>query len=205
TTASSRRNRASAILLVAVLVACGGGKEAAKEGEKPAADAKPAGDGYQTSYTGYVSKSFPGGLSDTVEAVKSALRGLDLEITGESGGVFEKSLDAEAQDGTSLVATVKEISKDQARVSVKGGDLLGDRDAPPRRRILSEVDARVAAGKAEAEERRRRWRPSGSGLGMTGTTTTTAQPAKRRGAAVGAGFRSKCRRRRCSTAAGSGS
>jgi hypothetical protein len=184
-TASSRRNRASAILLVAVLVACGGGKEPSKEAEKPAADAKPAGDGYQTSYTGYVSKSFPGGLSDTVEAVRSALRGLELEVTGESGGVFEKSLDAEAQDGTSLVATIKEISKDQARVSVKVGYFLGDRDAA--RRILSEVDARFAAGKADAEERRRRWRPSGSGLGMTGpttgpttaTTTTTTQPAKR--------------------------
>jgi hypothetical protein len=99
--------------------------------------------------------------------------------------VFEKSLDAEAQDGTSLVATIKEISKDQARVSVKVGYFLGDRDAA--RRILSEVDARFAAGKADAEERRRRWRPSGSGLGMTGpttgpttaTTTTTTQPAKR--------------------------
>jgi Protein of unknown function (DUF3568) len=175
-TPSSRRKRTSAFLLVAVLVACGGGKEAPKEGEKPAADAKPAGDGYQTSYTGYVSKSFPGGLSDTVEAVKSALRGLDLEITGESGGVFEKSVDAEAQDGTSLVATVKEISKDQARVSVKVGYLLGDRDAA--RRILSEVGGRVAAAKAEAEERRRRWRPSGSGVGMTPTTTTTPPPKR---------------------------
>jgi uncharacterized protein DUF3568 len=172
---------------MAVLAACGGGggKEPAKDADKPAADAKAAGDGYQTSYTGYVSKSFPGGLADTVEAVKSALRGLELEATGESGGVFEKSLDAEAQDGTSLVVTIKEISKDQARVSVKVGYFLGDRDAA--RRILSEVDARFTAGKAEAEERRRRWRPSGSGIGMTGSTTattagastTTTQPARR--------------------------
>ena len=163
--------RWSALLLVAVLAACGGGKEAPKEGEKAAADAKAA-DGYETSWTGYVSRTFPGGLGDTVEAVKSALRGLDLEITGESGGVFEKSVDAEAQDGTSLVASVKEVSKDQTRVSVKVGYLLGDGDAA--RRILSEIEARVASGKAEAEERRRRWRPSG-----TGVATTTTQPPQR--------------------------
>lgn len=163
--------RWSALLLVAVLAACGGGKEAPKEGEKPAADAKAA-DGYETSWTGYVSRTFPGGLADTVEAVKSALRGLDLEITGESGGVFEKSVDAEAQDGTSLVASVKEVSKDQTRVSVKVGYLLGDGDAA--RRILSEIEARVASGKAEAEERRRRWRPSGAGV-----ATTTTQPPQR--------------------------
>ncbi len=161
------------LCLAAVLVACGG-KDAPKDAEKPAAAAKPP-DGYQTSWTGYVSKTFPGGLTDTVEAVKSALRGLDLEITGESGGVFEKSLDAEAQDGTSLVASVKEVSKEQSRVAVKVGYLLGDGDAA--RRILSEVDARIVAAKADAEERRRRWRPSGSGLGMTATTTTTVGAA----------------------------
>lgn len=166
--------RWSALLLVAVLAACGGGKEAPK-GEKPAADAKAAG-GYETSWTGYVSRTFPGGLADNVEAVKSALRGLDLEITGESGGVFEKSVDAEAQDGTSLVASVKEVSKDQTRVSVKVGYLLGDGDAA--RRILSEIEARVASGKTEAEDRRRRWRPSGAGVGMTATTTTTQPPQR---------------------------
>ena len=63
-TATSRRTRWSALLLVAVLAACGGGKEAPKEGEKPAADAKPA-DGYETSWTGYVSKTFPGGTRPT--------------------------------------------------------------------------------------------------------------------------------------------
>jgi hypothetical protein len=169
----SKRPRWTGLLLVAALAACGGGKkEEPKEGDKPAA-AKPA-DGYQTSWSGYVSRTFPGALGDTVEAVKSALRALDLEVTGESGGVFEKSLEAEAGDGTSLVASVKEVSKDQTRVSVKVGYLLGDQDAA--RRILSEVEGRVAGAKAEAEERRRRWRPSGSGVGMTGTTTTT-QPA----------------------------
>jgi hypothetical protein len=163
------------LLLLAVLTACGGGKEAPKEADKTPPDAKPP-EGYQTSWSGYVSKTFPGALDDNVEAVKSALRALNLEITGESGGVFEKSLDAEAQDGTSLVASVKEVSKDQTRVSVKVGYLLGDGDAA--RRILSEVEGRVAAAKADAEERRRRWRPSGSGLGMTSSTTTT-QPPKR--------------------------
>jgi Protein of unknown function (DUF3568) len=169
------RSRWAGLLLAAALTACGGDKEKPKEGEQPAAAAKPV-DGYQTSWTGYVSKTFPGALADNAEAVKSALRSLDLEITGESGGVFEKSLEAEAQDGTSLVASVKEVSKDQTRVSVKVGYLLGDKDAA--RRILSEVEGRIAAGKAEAEERKRRWRPSGSGVGMTATTTTT-QPAKR--------------------------
>lgn len=172
----SKRSRWTGLLLVAALAACGGGKkEEPKEGEKPAAAAKPA-DGYQTSWSGYVSRTFPGVLGENVEAVKSALRALDLEITGESGGVFEKSLEAEAGDGTSLVASVKEVSKDQTRVSVKVGYLLGDKDAA--RRILSEVEERVAAAKADAEERRRRWKPSGSGAGMTGTTTTTL-PAQR--------------------------
>lgn len=80
-------------------------------------------------------------------------------------------LEAEAQDGTSLVASVKELSKDQRRVSVKVGYLLGDGDAA--RRILSEVEGRLAAAKAEAEERRRRWRPSG-----TAPTTTTQPPTR---------------------------
>ncbi len=172
----SKRSRSAALLLVAALLACGGKKEEPKEAEKPAA-ATPA-DGYQTSWSGYVSRTFPGALGDNVEAVRSALRALDLEITGESGGVFEKSLEAEAGDGTSLVASVKEVSKDQTRVSVKVGYLLGDKDAA--RRILSEVEGRVAAAKADAEERRRRWRPSGSGVGMTGTTTTTLPGAPSR-------------------------
>ena len=158
-------------LAVLTRAAAGGGPQ---RGEKAPPDAKPP-DGYQTSWSGYVSKTFPGALDDNVEAVKSALRALNLEITGESGGVFEKSLDAEAQDGTSLVASIKEVSKDQTRVSVKVGYLLGDSDAA--RRILSEVEGRVAAAKADAEERRRRWRPPGSGIGMTSTTTT--QPPKR--------------------------
>jgi hypothetical protein len=161
---------------MAALAACGGGKEKPKEGEQPAAAAKPA-DGYTTSWTGYVSRTFPGGLADNVEAVKSAMRALDLDITGEGGGVFEKSLDAEAHDGTSLVASVKEVSRDQTRVSVKVGYFLGDRDAA--RRILSEVESRLAAAKQEAEERRRRWRPAGSAMGMIGTTTTTTPPATR--------------------------
>ena len=174
-TVASRKVRWRVLLLLAVLTACGG-KEAPKDADKAPPDAKPP-DGYQTSWSGYVSKTFPGALDDNVEAVKSALRALNLEITGESGGVFEKSLDAEAQDGTSLVVSVKEVSKDQTRVSVKVGYLLGDGDAA--RRILSEVEGRVAAAKADAEERRRRWHPSGSGIGMTSPTTTTQPPPKR--------------------------
>src|SRR5262245_44340439 len=95
----------SAVLLLALLVACGGGTKESKEGAAPAPEAKPA-DGIETSWSGYVSKRFPGTLGETVEAVKSALRGLELEVTGESGGVFEKSLDAEAGDGTSMVVSV---------------------------------------------------------------------------------------------------
>jgi hypothetical protein len=161
---------------MAAVAACGGGREKPKDGEQAAAAAKPA-DGYTVSWAGYVSKTFPAGLAENVEAVKSAMRSLDLEITGESGGVFEKSLDAEAQDGTSLVASVKEVSRDRTRVSVKVGYFLGDRDAA--RRILSEVENQVATAKAEAEERRRRWRPAGSAMEMTGTTTTTTPPARR--------------------------
>ncbi len=174
-TASCKRTRWVVALLVA-LAGCGGGREAKKEEAPAAAPTGPAA-GVQTSWFGYVSKTYPGALDVNVEAVKSALRHLDLEITGESGGIFEKTLDAEAKDGTSLVASVKEVGKNETRVAVKVGYLLGDADAA--RRILSEVEEQVAVAKTEAEERRRRWRPSGGAVGMTGTTTTTSVPARR--------------------------
>jgi len=177
--ASSQPARWVLVLLLAIAGACGGSKEAPKDDKAAAPPAAPTA-GYETSWLGYVSKTFPGPLADNVEAVKSALRALDLEVTEESGGLFEKSLEAEGRDGTSLIVRVKEISKDQTRVSVKVGYFLGDGDAA--RRILSEVDGRVAAGKAEAEERRRRWRPPGTAVGMTTTTTTpsTTVPGPKR-------------------------
>ena len=174
--AASKRARWFEALLLVAAIACGGTKEPSKEGDKGAAPpAAPTG-GYETSWLGYVSKPFPGTLDDDAEAVRSALRALGLEITEESGGLFEKNLSAVGGDGTSLVVSVKEISKDQTRVSVKVGYLLGDGDAA--RRILSEVEGRISAVKAEAEERRRRWRSSGSGTGMASPTTTTTAPAK---------------------------
>jgi hypothetical protein len=175
--AASKRARWIGAILVAAAMACGGSKEPSKESDKGGAPPPAPSGGYETSWTGYVSKTFPGTLDDDVEGVKSALRALGLEITGESGGLFEKNLSAVGGDGTSLVVTVKEISKDQTRVSVKVGYMLGDGDAA--RRILSEVEGRIGAAKAEAEERRRRWRSSGSGTGMAAPTTTTTAPSKR--------------------------
>jgi len=174
--AASKRAQWTWALVAVIATACGGGKEPSKEGDKGGAPpAAPTG-GYETSWLGYVSRTFPGTLDDDVEAVKSALRALNLEISNESGGLFEKRLEAEGSDGTSLVVSVKEIGKDQTRVSVKVGYLLGDGDAA--RRILSEVEGRIGAAKAEAEERRRRWRSSGSGMGMTATTTTLGGGAR---------------------------
>jgi hypothetical protein len=173
--AASKRRRWAGVLLVAIAVACG--DKGASKGDDQAAPAPAPTGGFETSWSGYVSKTYPGTLSDNAEAVKSALRALDLEITRDRGGIFEQSLDAKARDGTSLVVSVKEVGKDKTRVSVKVGYLLGDGDAA--RRILSEVEEKITAGRADAEQRRRRWRSPGSGMGMTGTTTTTTLPGAR--------------------------
>src|SRR5262245_18781041 len=96
-------------LLLAAAIACGGSKEPSKEGDKGGAPPPAPSGGYETSWTGYVSKTFPGTLDDDVEGVKSALRALGLEITEESGGLFEKNLSAVGGDGTSQVVTVQEL------------------------------------------------------------------------------------------------
>ena len=83
--AASKRVQWIGAILGAAAIACGGSKEPAKEGDKGGAPPPAPSGGYETSWTGYVSKTFPGTLDDDVEGVKSALRALGLEITEESG------------------------------------------------------------------------------------------------------------------------
>jgi Protein of unknown function (DUF3568) len=150
----------------------GGGGSAPAQGDKaPAAKA----DGFQTSMFGYVAKTYDGELGQCVDAAKAALKKLGLEVTDEGGGIFEKSLDAEARDGTSLVVRVKELSRGTTKVSIKVGYLLGDGDAA--RRIHSELEGELAARRDEAAERQRRWRAGSTTPGMGAATSTTVPPA----------------------------
>lgn len=165
---SGRRARpARQLLAAAVLVAaCGGGAPA--QGDKAAPpDAAAQGDGFEVSMLGYVSRTYDGDLASAVDGTRAALRQLGLQVTDESGGIFEKTLEAESAEG-SLVAVAKEVARGRTRVAIKVGYLLGDRDAA--RRIHSEVETALGARAAEAEERKRRWRggTAGSGPGAAG-------------------------------------
>ena len=176
------RRLALAAGLGLLVVACGGGSGggAPAQGEK----APPAkADGFETSWSGYLSKTYPGDLGPCVDAAKAALKKLGLEVTGEGGGIFEKTLEGEAGDGTSLDVRVKEVTRGTTRVSIKVGYLLGDKDAA--RRIHSEIEGELVARRDEATERQRRWRsgstmPSMGTPGGTGTPGTTVPPAPAR-------------------------
>ena len=166
-----------------LVVACGGGGGGGGGGGTPAQgdkapEAKP--DGFETSWSGYLSKTYPGDLGPCVDAAKASLKKLGLEVTDEGGGIFEKTLEGEAGDGTTLDVRVKEVSRGTTRVSIKVGYLLGDKDAA--RRIHSEIEGELAARRNETAERQRRWRPGGTtpGMGVPGTTLapgTTVPPA----------------------------
>ena len=149
-----------AILLV--VGACGGGGNigggGAGGGQKPEGDKPPDAKSpvFETSWLGNLSKTYDGELSQCTEATRAALRNLDLEVTKDEPGMFEKTLEAESKDGTSLVVTLKEVTKDTTRISIKVGYLLGDKDAA--RRIHSEIEDQVSSRRAEADERKRRWR-----------------------------------------------
>lgn len=145
--------------------------------KKKDADAAPAEspDGFEASMLGVVSRSYEGNLESTLDAVHTALRKLDVDVTEEQGGMFEKSLEAEGSDGTALVVTVKELAKDQTRVGVKVGYLLGDEDAA--RRIHNEIGDELSSRRSETDARKKRWRSSVTGATGATATTTTIAPA----------------------------
>lgn len=145
------------------MAACGGGGKPSEQ--QPA----PAGAEFESSLTG-LSRTYEGDHDLSVEATKAALKRLGLNVTDESGGVFKKTLDAESQDGTSVVVQLAGLSKGSTRISVKVGYLLGDRDAA--QRIHSEVEAELEARRGAVREMQRKW---GGGAGPT-TTTLPGRP-----------------------------
>ena len=169
----TRLGRSLAAALLAVLVGCGGGGGGGKAEEAPAA--APKGDGFETSWLGYLSKTYDGELGQCADATRAALKKLDLEVVQDGGGIFQKTLDAEAKDGTSLVVDLKEVTKATTRVSVKVGYLLGDKEAA--RRIHSEIEGELSGRRNEAEERRRRWR-SGTIMPPAASPPSTTIPPR---------------------------
>lgn len=121
--------------------------------------AAAAGEGIQTSWFGYLSKTYDGDLEQAVAATKAAAQKLGLEVAEESGSIFEKTLDLESRDGTSAVVGVTEVTRTSTRISVKVGYLLGNADAA--RRIHSEIEGQFGKAKQEAEDRAKRWRTGG--------------------------------------------
>lgn len=162
----------AAVLLAVLIAACGGGAGGSAGGEGGEKAAPAAGDGFETSWLGHLSKTYEGDLAQCAEATKAALRKLDLEVVESGGGIFQQTVDAEAKDGTSVLVQLKEVGKTTTRVAVKVGYLLGDRDAA--RRIHSEIGEELAGRRGEAEERKRRWR-SGAGMPTTPTTVPTGR------------------------------
>ena len=107
------------------------------------ADDKPPdkADGMESSYTGYVSKTYPGDLVTCVSAAKSALQRLNINVGDESGAIFKKTVSGSSSDGTSVTVKVAELSKTATRIAVKVGYFFGDEDAA--RRIHSEIEAEL--------------------------------------------------------------
>jgi hypothetical protein len=122
-------------MLLLVVAACGGKKEDEQKQPPPAAP----GTGIETSWTGYVSKTYDGSLDFVVGATRAAVQKLGLRLIDESPGLFRMSFDVESQGGESAVIQISELTKTTARVSIKVGYLLGNQDAA--RRIHSEIEA----------------------------------------------------------------
>lgn len=163
----------AAVILVLGCGGGGGGQGGGQEAEKPK---EPKGSGFEISWLGYLSRTYDGELSECAEATRAALAKLGLEVVDDRGGMFQKALEAESGDGTSLVVLLKEVTKATTRVSIKVGYLLGDKDAA--RRIHSEIEAELGARRAEAEERKRRWRPGPGTLPPAGGGAPPTTPPR---------------------------
>jgi hypothetical protein len=164
-------------LLLSLAVGCnwmgGGGKEKS-DAPAPQGGAN-AGDGFETGWLGHVSRTYPGGLAETTDAAKAALKRLDIDVDPDKAGMFETTLEGESRDGTSLIVIVKEVTRETTRVAIKVGYLLGDGDKA--RRIHSEIESELKARRDEEALRRQRW-----GSGRTSTTMPPAATARPPGA-----------------------
>lgn len=152
---------------VAAVLGCGGGDKPPPEPQTP--------DGFETSWTGFLGKTYEGDQDTSLAAARAALRRLGLSVVEESGSMFRRSFDVEAEDGTFAVVEVAALTKTTTRVSVKVGYFLGDRDAA--RRIHSEIDAELAGRRGETKKKQGAWEEPGAAA-WPGATTTTA-PARR--------------------------
>ena len=143
-----RRRSLRALSLAAVLaVSCGGGK--------PAEQPEKTADGFETSWTGFVRRTYTADEDNCLGAVVAALRKLRLSVVDESGGMFRRSLDVESEDGTSAVVQVAAVTKTTTRVSIKVGYFLGDGDAA--RRIHSEIESELGARQTELKKKQSGW------------------------------------------------
>ena len=149
------------VLLVAVL-GCGH----SEPGKQPSAE----GEGFETSWTGYLSKTYEGDYDLCVDATAAALRKLGLKPAGEAGGIFKTSFDVESEDGTSGVVQVTGLTKDSCRLTIKVGYFMGDQYAA--QRIHSEIEGEIGARRAAAKDMQRKW----SGAASGGVTTTVPPP-----------------------------
>jgi hypothetical protein len=141
-----------AFALALGMVGCGGSEEKPPPAE-PAPGAAP--DGIETSWNGYLSKTYDGDLGFLVEAIRRALGELHIDIGKESEGFRSVSFEAESQDGTSLVVDASEVTKELTRVSVKVGYFLGQRDAA--RRVHSEIEDEIAGFKKSGKRPTHGW------------------------------------------------
>jgi Protein of unknown function (DUF3568) len=150
-------------LAVVLAVSCGSGK--------PPEQPEKAADGFETSWTGHVRRTYTCDEDNCLGAVQAALRKLRLSVVDESGGMFRKSLEVESEDGTSAIVQVAPVTKTTTRVSIKVGYFLGDGDAA--RRIHSEIEAELAARRSEMKKKQSAWDdatppPDASGKGDRG-------------------------------------
>src|SRR2546421_12127048 len=106
-----------ALVLAVVAGACGQKKPEDRPTDKA--------EGIETSYTGYVSKTYPGDLAACVNATKTALQKLNISVGGESGAIFKQTLSGQSSDGTSVTVKVAELSKTATRIRVKVGYFFG--------------------------------------------------------------------------------
>src|SRR5262249_26058233 len=75
---------------------------AACNSQPPQPPATEAAESYETSFTGYLSKTYPSTFEDAVAGSKAALEKLGFNVTGESGALFAKVEEAESEDGTTI-------------------------------------------------------------------------------------------------------
>jgi len=137
---SGRPGSGFLILLIAPvlalsLIACGD-KGAAPEG----------GDGFESAWTGGLSKVYPCKLDLAISSAKAALQTLNLRVLDESGSFMKRSLDAEGADGPAVDVDIAEVTKESTRITVKVG-WLGDADLS--RRVHSEIEAEIKKRRSE--------------------------------------------------------